>query len=181
MEHAHSHHHHHHRPGGHAPSAAEAAHQAPDHAAANLNRTAFQATLHCLSGCAVGEVLGMVIGTALGWSNGATIAVSVALAFAFGYAFTMAPLLRAGIAPRAAASLALVSDTASIALMEVVDNAAMLVWPGAMEAGLASMTFWIALAASLLLAGAAAYPLNRALIARGKGHAIVHAHHGQTH
>jgi hypothetical protein len=137
--------------------------------------------LHCLSGCAIGEILGMVTGTAFAWSNGATVAISVALAFLFGYAFTMVPLLKAGIAPRAAASLALASDTASIALMEVVDNAAMLVWPGAMDATLASATFWLALAASLLLAGLAAFPLNRALIARGRGHAVVHAHHGHAH
>lgn len=149
--------------------------------AGHLHRTALRATLHCLSGCAVGEVLGMVIGTAFALSNAATVALSVVLAFAFGYAFTMAPLLRSGLAPRAAAVLAFASDTASIALMEVVDNASMLVWPGAMNAGLGDATFWLALAASLLIAGAAAYPLNRALIARGKGHAVVHAHHGQGH
>lgn len=137
--------------------------------------------MHCLSGCAVGEILGMVIGTAFAWSSAATVAVSIALAFVFGYAFTMAPLLKSGLAPRAAALLALASDTASIALMEIVDNAAMLVWPGAMDATLDNATFWIALAASLLLAGAAAFPLNRALIARGKGHAVVHAHHGHAH
>ena len=184
MQHAQLHHHH----GRNAAHAGRDGHARAQHGAANapsfapsLNRTAFQATLHCLSGCAVGEVLGMVIGTAFAWSNGATVAISVALAFLFGYAFTMAPLLKAGIAPRAAASLALASDTASIGLMEIVDNAAMLVWPGAMDAGLNTATFWIALAASLLLAGLAAFPLNRALIARGKGHAVVHAHHGPAH
>lgn len=123
----------------------------------------------------------MVIGTALGLSNGATITLSIALAFAFGYAFTMAPLLRSGLPVKTAATLALASDTASIALMEVVDNGVMAVWPGAMDATLDSATFWIALATSLLIAGAAAYPLNRALIARGKGHAVVHAHHGHGH
>ena len=148
------------------------------HGTPSLNRTAFMATLHCLSGCAVGEVLGMVIGTALGLGTIATIALAVTLAFLFGYAFTMWPLLRAGIAPKRAAALAFASDTASIALMETIDNAIMAVWPGAMDAGLGSPVFWIALATSLVLAGLAAYPLNRALIARGKGHAVVHAHHG---
>ena len=148
---------------------------------AGLNRTAFRATLHCLSGCAVGEVLGMVLGTAWGLSSGMTIAISVALAFVFGYAFTMVPLLRSGLAPRTAAALALAADTASIGLMEVVDNAVMLAWPGAMTASLGDGVFWIALATSLLIAGAAAYPLNRALIARGKGHAVVHAHHAHEH
>lgn len=184
MQHAHSQHRHH----GRAAHAGDEGHARGQGGAANarsfapsLNRTAFLATLHCLSGCAVGEILGMVIGTALSWPNGATVAVSVALAFLFGYAFTMAPLLKAGIPPRAAASLALASDSASIALMEFVDNAAMLAWPGAMEAGLDTAAFWIALAASLLFAGLAAFPLNRVLIARGKGHAIVHARHGHSH
>jgi hypothetical protein len=181
MEHAHSFHHQHRaRRDGH-PNQQHGTAKAAATRAPGLNHTAFQATLHCLSGCAIGEILGMVIGTAFAWSNGATVAISVALAFLFGYAFTMVPLLKAGIAPRAAASLALASDTASIALMEVVDNAAMLVWPGAMDATLASATFWLALAASLLLAGLAAFPLNRALIARGRGHAVVHAHHGHAH
>jgi hypothetical protein len=144
----------------------------------SLNRTAWSATVHCLSGCAVGEVAGMVLGTACGLSSGVTVLLSVLLAFAFGYAFTMFPLLRSGLALRRAATLALASDTASIALMEVVDNGIMLVWPGAMNAGLDSATFWLALAVSLLIAGAAAFPLNRALIARGKGHAVVHTHHG---
>lgn len=143
----------------------------------NLNSVAFWATLHCLSGCAVGEVLGMVIGTALMLSNAATIGLAVALAFAFGYAFTMFPLLRSGMSLRTAAGLALGADTASITLMEVVDNAIMWAWPGAMDAGLDSTVFWIALAVSLVIAGVAAYPVNRWLIARGRGHALVHAHH----
>jgi hypothetical protein len=143
----------------------------------SLNRVAFWATLHCLSGCAVGEVLGMVIGTALGLSNGATIALAVALAFAFGYAFTMAPLLRAGMPFAKAARLALAADTVSIAIMEVVDNGIMLAIPGAMDAPLSSPVFWSALAFSLLVAGVAAYPVNRWLIRRGAGHAVVHAHH----
>lgn len=144
-----------------------------------LNATALWATVHCLSGCAVGEVLGMVIGTALGLSNGATIALAVALAFAFGYAFTMFPLRRAGMAWRQVLRLALAADTVSIAIMELVDNGVMLAIPGAMDAGLASPLFWGALAFALLVAGVAAYPVNRWLIARGKGHAVVHAHHGQ--
>jgi hypothetical protein len=147
----------------------------------SLNRLALVATVHCLSGCATGEVLGLVIGTALGWSTGATIAIAVALAFLFGYAFTMIPLLRAGLALRAALPLAFASDTISITIMEVIDNAIMLVIPGAMQAGLATVHFWAALAASLLLAGAAAFPVNRWLIARGKGHAVIHSHHGSHH
>lgn len=142
-----------------------------------LNATAFQATLHCLSGCAVGEVLGMVIGTALGLSNGATIALAVVLAFLFGYAFTMVPLLRTGMEWRRAAKLALAADTASIAIMEIVDNLVMLAVPGAMDAPLSSPLFWGALAFALVVAGVAAYPVNRWLIGRGLGHAVVHAHH----
>ena len=146
-------------------------------AAPSLNVTAFWATLHCLSGCAVGEVLGMVIGTALGLSNGQTIVLAVVLAFAFGYAFTMAPLLRSGMPARQAAKLALAADTVSIAIMEVVDNLVMLAVPGAMDAHLDQPLFWGALAFSLVVAGAAAYPANRWLIARGAGHAVVHGHH----
>ena len=145
----------------------------------NLNRTAWAATLHCLTGCAIGEVAGMVIGTALGWGNAATIALAVVLAFGFGYALTMRPLLRSGLAVGAATRLALAADTASIAVMEVVDNAVMLAIPGAMDAGLASPLFWGALAVALAIAAVAAFPVNRWLIARGMGHAVVHAHHGQ--
>lgn len=146
-------------------------------AAPSLNATAFWATLHCLSGCAVGEVLGMVIGTALGLSNAGTIALAVVLAFLFGYAFTMVPLLRTGMGGRQAAKLALAADTASIAIMEIVDNAVMLAVPGAMDAPLSSWLFWGALAFALLVAGVVAYPVNRWLIGRGLGHAVVHAHH----
>lgn len=153
------------------------AHRHQGAAATNLNATAFWATLHCLSGCAVGEVLGMVIGTAIGLSNGATIALAVVLAFLFGYAFTMLPLLRTGIGWRQAAKLALAADTASIAIMEVVDNAVMLAVPGAMDAPLSAPLFWGSLAFALLMAGIIAYPVNRWLIARGLGHAVVHAHH----
>lgn len=144
----------------------------------SLNRLAFSATLHCLTGCAIGEVLGMVIGTSLGWGNVSTIALSVGLAFVFGYALTMIPLLRAGLPLRSAAGLALASDTASITIMEIVDNAIMLAIPGAMDAGPTTLLFWGSLAFSLAIAGVAAYPVNRWLIARGKGHAVVHQHHG---
>lgn len=147
-----------------------------DHTHHSLNRTAWSATLHCLTGCAIGEVLGMVIGTALGWGNGATIALAVVLAFLFGYALTLRPLLAAipfGVAMR----LALAADTASITVMEIVDNAIMLVIPGAMDAGLGSILFWGSLAVSLAIAAVAAFPVNRWLIARGRGHAVVHAHH----
>ncbi len=133
--------------------------------------------MHCLTGCAIGEVLGMVIGTALGWSNLATIIVAVALAFFFGYALTLIPLLRAKIAFATALGLALAADTVSITIMEIVDNAIMLLIPGAMDAGLASGLFWGSLAVALLIAGVAAYPVNRWLIARGRGHAVVHAYH----
>ena len=143
-----------------------------------LNRLAFTATLHCLSGCAVGEVLGMVIGTALGWPAVATVVLAVGLAFLFGYAFTMVPLLRAGLAFGAVLKLALAADTTSIAIMEIVDNAIMLVIPGAMDAQLTAPLFWAALAMALIIAGVAAFPVNRWLISRGKGHAVVHAHHG---
>src|ERR687896_774959 len=154
MEHAH-HHHHQTQP--------------------SLNRTAWSATLHCLTGCAIGEVLGMVIGTALGWGNAATIALAVVLAFFFGYALTLRPLLRA-MSFAAAMRLALAADTASITVMEIVDNGIMLVIPGAMDAGLASILFWVSLAVSLAIAAVAAFPVNRWLIARGRGHAVVHAH-----
>ena len=166
--HAHDHHHHHH----HSRHSAE-------HVARSLNRTAFSATVHCLTGCAIGEVLGMVIGTSLGFSNGATIALAVVLAFLFGYALTMLPLLRSGMAFGTAVGLALVSDTASITIMEIVDNAIMLAIPGAMDAPLSSALFWGSLAVALVVAGAFAYPVNRWLIARGRGHALVHAHHGR--
>lgn len=144
---------------------------------ASLNRLAWSATLHCLTGCAIGEVLGLVIGTALGWSTLATIALAVGLAFLFGYAFTTVPLLRAGMTVRAALGLALAADTASITIMEVVDNGVMLLIPGAMDAGLGDPLFWGSLAVALALAAAAAFPVNRWLIARGRGHAVVHGHH----
>ncbi|HKI23645.1 MAG TPA: DUF4396 domain-containing protein [Gaiellaceae bacterium] len=155
-------------------------HAGQDHSAhgGSLNRVALSATAHCLTGCAIGEVLGVIIGTALGWGNFETIVLAIALAFVFGYSLTMLPLLRAGLALAAAIPLALASDTLSIAVMELVDNAILLVVPGAMEAGLDTLLFWASLALALLIAGMAAYPVNRYLIARGKGHAVVHAHHG---
>ena len=144
----------------------------------SLNRLAFSATTHCLTGCSIGEVLGMVIGTVLGWGNWATIALSVALAFVFGYLLTLLPLLQAGMKFVVAFGLAFASDTLSITIMEVVDSAVMVVIPGAMNAGLSDPVFWISLIVSLVLAGIAAFPANRWLIARGRGHALVHAHHG---
>jgi hypothetical protein len=158
----------------HSHHAAHAEHSG--HAVSSLNRTAWSATLHCLTGCAIGEVLGMVIGTALGWSNAATIALAVVLAFLFGYVLTLRPLL-ARMSFASAAKLALAADTASITVMEIVDNAIMLVIPGAMDAGLGSILFWGSLAFALAVAAVAAFPVNRWLIARGKGHAVVHAHH----
>ena len=144
----------------------------------SLNKVAFSATLHCLTGCATGEVLGLVIGTALGWGAGQTIALAVAFAFFFGYLFTMVPLLRHGMTLGAALGLAFAADTVSIAIMEVVDNAVMLLIPGAMTSGLTSPLFWGSMALALVVAGMFAFPVNRWLIARGKGHAVVHAHHG---
>lgn len=138
------------------------------------------ATIHCLTGCGIGEVLGMVIGTAIGLGTWETIWLAVLLAFIFGYTLTMFPLLRAGIDLRTALKLAFASDTASIAIMEVVDNAVMLVIPGAMNAGLFELRFWGSLALALLLAGVAAYPVVRWLIARGRGHAVVHRYHKET-
>jgi hypothetical protein len=148
-----------------------------EEATAGTWAVALSATLHCLTGCAIGEVLGMIIGTAAGMSNGATIALSIALAFVFGYSLTSLPLLRSGMALAAVVPVALASDTISIAIMEVVDNAILLLVPGAMDQTLRDAGFYAALTASLMVAGAAALPVNRWLIARGKGHAVVHAHH----
>ncbi|MHA6794297.1 DUF4396 domain-containing protein [Pseudonocardia bannensis] len=139
--------------------------------------TAASATLHCLTGCAIGEVLGMVIGTALGLSNLATVVLAVALAFVFGYALTMRGVLRAGVGFRQALRIALAADTVSIAVMEIIDNAVMLGVPGAMEAGLSNWLFWGALAFALFVAFILTTPLNRWMIGRGKGHAVVHAYH----
>ncbi|MEU4767849.1 DUF4396 domain-containing protein [Actinosynnema sp. NPDC023794] len=139
---------------------------------------AVSATLHCLTGCAIGEVLGMVIGTAIGLPNWGTVVLAVALAFFFGYALTLRGVLKTGLGFGAALKVALAADTVSIAVMEVVDNAIMLVVPGAMEAGVSSLLFWGALAFSLAVAFVLTVPVNRWLISRGKGHAVVHhAHH----
>ncbi|MGW0285420.1 DUF4396 domain-containing protein [Streptomyces sp. NPDC003236] len=140
-------------------------------------RTAAQATLHCLTGCAIGEVLGMVIGTAAGLHNAATVVLSIALAFVFGYALTMRGVLRAGLPLRQALKVALAADTVSIAVMELIDNTIMVGVPGAMDAGLSQALFWVSLAASLAVAFALTTPVNRWMISRGKGHAVVHAYH----
>jgi Domain of unknown function (DUF4396) len=139
-----------------------------------LTAVALSATLHCLTGCAIGEVAGVAIGTALGWSDLATIALAIGLAFLFGYALTSLPLLRAGLAFATVVPIALASDTLSIAVMEFVDNAILLLIPGAMEAGLGTFLFWGSLSVALVVAGLFALPVNRVLIARGKGHAVVH-------
>jgi hypothetical protein len=152
-------------------------HDAHQHAGRELNRLAVIATAHCLTGCAIGEILGLVIGTALGWGNGATIVLAVALAFLFGYSFTLVPVLRSGLALGAAIVVALAADTVSITVMEIVDNAIMLVVPGAMDAGLNTWLFWGALAIALAVAFVITVPVNRALIRRGKGHAVVHQYH----
>jgi hypothetical protein len=143
----------------------------------SLTRSAIQATLHCLTGCAIGEVLGMVLATALSWGNAASIAVSIALAFFFGYALTIQPVLGAGVPLRRALRLAGASDTISIATMELVDNAFILVVPGALAAGLSDGLFWWSLALSLVIAFVITVPVNRALIARGRGHAVIHELH----
>ena len=138
---------------------------------------AVRATLHCLTGCAIGEVLGMVLATAFGIGNASSIVLSIALAFVFGYALTIWPLLRAGIRPRRAGAVALAADSVSISVMELMDNLVLLVVPGALAAGLGDVLFWGSLAASLVVAFVVTVPVNRALIARGKGHAVVHAFH----
>lgn len=143
----------------------------------SLNRMAVSATLHCLTGCAIGEVLGLIIGMALGLSAIATIALAVGLAFGFGYAFTSVPLIRSGLALKTALGIALAADTLSITVMEIVDNAVIMLIPGAMEAGLASPLFWASLALALAVAFVAALPVNRYLLAKGQGHALVHGRH----
>jgi uncharacterized protein DUF4396 len=143
----------------------------------SLWQSAVQATLHCLTGCAIGEVLGMVLATAFGWGNAASIAVSVALAFFFGYALTIRPVRRAGLGLRRAAGVAFASDTVSITTMEIIDNAFIPIVPGAMAAGLSDALFWWSLALSLVIAFALTVPVNRWLIARGRGHAVMHELH----
>lgn len=153
---------------------AHAHHHAMPAEGAALTGVAISATLHCLTGCAIGEVAGMAIGTAAGFSNLGTVILSIALAFLFGYSLTSLPLLRSGLVLAAVVPIAFASDTLSIATMEVVDNAVVVAIPGAMNAGLDSLLFWGSLCFSLVLAGAFAVPVNRWLIARGKGHAVVH-------
>src|SRR3954454_23533694 len=142
-----------------------------------LNRLAFTATVHCLTGCAIGEILGMVLATWWGWGDFASIALAIVLAFFFGYALTSLPLLRSGMSVRQVAPLAFASDTASITTMEIVDNLFIIIVPGAISAGLGDPLFWWSLGVGLLIAGIVAFPLNRWLITRGKGHAVMHAHH----
>ncbi|MEV6490566.1 DUF4396 domain-containing protein [Actinoplanes sp. NPDC051633] len=139
------------------------------------------ATLHCLTGCAIGEVLGMVIGTALGLHNAATVVLAIVLAFVFGYALTMRGVLRAGLDFGSALKVALVADTVSIAVMELLDNAFLLAVPGAMDAGLSSALFWASLGGALLVAFVLTTPVNRWMMSRGRGHAVVHEFHGQSH
>ncbi|HZO69574.1 MAG TPA: DUF4396 domain-containing protein [Kribbellaceae bacterium] len=146
-----------------------------------LTRQAVSATLHCLTGCAIGEVLGMVIGTALGWSAWPTVALAVVLAFFFGYLLTIRPVLRSGLRFGQAVKVALAADTLSIAVMEIVDNAIILAVPGAMDAGLGSPLFWGSLAFALAVAFVVTVPVNRWMIGRGRGHAVVHQHHHGTH
>ena len=165
MDHtAHEHEHHTHEQHGH-------------HTSTTSWRMAAQATLHCLTGCAIGEILGLVIGTAAGLDNAATVVISTALAFVFGYALTMRGVLRAGLPVRRALRVALAADTVSIAVMELIDNTVMVGVPGAMNAGLTQALFWLSLALSLALAFVLTTPVNRWMIGRGKGHAVVHAHH----
>ena len=142
------------------------------------NAMALSATLHCLTGCAIGEILGLMIGTALGLGTWTTIALAVSLAFLFGYALSTLPLLRAGLGLGAALAIVLAADTLSIATMELVDNSVMALVPGAMEAGLVNPVFWLSMMLALTVAFFAAWPVNRYLLARGKGHALTHEYHG---
>lgn len=143
-----------------------------------LTRMAVSATLHCLMGCAIGEVLGMVLGTAWGWSNLSTVILSIALAFVFGYALSLRSVLKNGVPLRQAMRIVLLADTMSIATMEIVDNTVMLLVPGAMDTHLGDPLFWGTLAFSLMVAFVVTVPVNRWLIARGKGHAVIHEHMG---
>lgn len=150
----------------------------------DINAMAASATLHCLTGCAIGEILGLMIGTALGLSTVMTITLAVSLAFLFGYALSTAPLLRSGVGFGAALSVVFAADTLSIATMEVVDNLVMAIIPGAMGAGLVNPLFWLSMMLALTAAFVAAFPVNRYLLGRGKGHALMHQyhdHHGHHH
>lgn len=169
-----THHEHHSAPGS------ESAAPSTDHGEGSTVRMAASATLHCLTGCAIGEIAGLIIGTAAGLGTATTVAISVTLAFVFGYALSTLPLLRAGLAVGTALSLVLAADTLSILTMEIVDNLVMVVIPGAMDAGLVNPTFWISMMIALTVAFLAAFPLNRYLLQRGKGHALTHHHHGSS-
>jgi hypothetical protein len=156
------------------------AHESHDHGQ-SLNRLSVSATVHCMTGCAIGEITGLAIGTALGWSDLATIALAVTLAYLFGYALTSRPLFRAGLTVSAVIPIALATDTVSITIMEIIENATMLIFPGAMEAGLDSFTMWGPMALGFAIAFPFAFAANRYLLQRGKGHALVHEyHHGQA-
>ncbi|MGV9902713.1 DUF4396 domain-containing protein [Streptomyces sp. NPDC003388] len=172
MEHT-AHTHHQHGPGHDHGSDHGSGH---GHGAASWPMAA-QATLHCLTGCAIGEVLGMVVGTAFGWGNLPTTLLAVVLAFLFGYSLTMRGVLRAGVDLRTAVRVALAADTLSIAVMELIDNGTILVWPSAMDATLADALFWVSLAVSLVIAFVVTTPVNKWTIGRGKGHAVVHRYH----
>jgi hypothetical protein len=148
-----------------------------EHSTTSLDRLAFSATVHCLTGCAIGEVLGLVIATALGWHDLPSVLLAIVLAFVFGYALTIRPLLASGLGLAAAGRLAFASDTLSITTMEVVDTVIVLAIPGAMAAGLLDPLFWASLVVALAVAGVVAYPVNRWLIARGRGHAVLPGHH----
>ncbi|GAA3496263.1 DUF4396 domain-containing protein [Streptomyces albogriseolus] len=155
-----------------------AGHGAPHGAAPGATwSTAIRATLHCLLGCAVGEILGMAIGTSLMWGNVPTMALAIGLAFVFGYSFTLFAVVRAGVSPKAAVKIALAADTVSIAVMELVDNAIIALTPGAMDAELSEGLFWYALLGGFAVAFLVTTPVNKWMIGRGKGHAVVHAHH----
>ncbi|MEU9283994.1 DUF4396 domain-containing protein [Streptomyces sp. NPDC048275] len=170
----HAHHEEHARQEEHAHHETHTHHQ--EHPTASWSM-AVQATLHCLTGCAIGEVLGMVIGTALGWGNAPTLILAITLAFFFGYALTLRGVLRAGVGLRTAIRVALAADTLSIAVMELVDNGVITLWPGAMDANLGDPLFWGALAFSLAVAFVVTTPVNKWTIGRGKGHAVVHRYH----
>lgn len=152
-------------------------HDHGSHAGMSLNKMAASATLHCLTGCAIGEVTGLVIGTALGWGTLATIALAITLAFVFGFALSTIPLRKAGLGFFSALSIVFAADTLSIATMEIVDNAVMVVIPNALHAGIVDPLFWVSMTIALTVAYLAAYPVNRYLLAKGKGHALVMKYH----